>query len=54
MQAVICCTSDKKVGLGSPMRIKVGCVFPMVISSEFRIEQNRDDDHREDAPHFTK
>ena len=25
----------------------------MVISSEFRMEQNRDDDHREDAPHFT-
>ena len=25
----------------------------MVISSEFRLRQNRDDDHREDAPHFT-
>ena len=25
----------------------------MVIWSEFRMEQNRDDDHREDAPHFT-
>ena len=24
----------------------------MVISSEFRMELNRDDDHREDAPHF--
>ena len=31
---------------------KVGCVFPMVISSEFRMRQHRDDDHREDAPHF--
>ena len=24
----------------------------MVISSEFRIGQYKDDDHREDAPHF--
>ena len=24
----------------------------MAISSEFRIEQYRDDDHREGAPHF--
>ena len=31
---------------------KVACVFPMVISSEFRMRQCRDDDHREDAPHF--
>ena len=31
---------------------KVGCVFPMVISSEFRMEQHRDDDHQEDVPHF--
>ena len=31
---------------------KVGCIFPMVISSEFRMGQYRDDDHREDAPHF--
>ena len=30
---------------------KVG-IFPMVISSEFRMSQYRDDDHREDAPHF--
>ena len=26
---------------------------PMVISFEFRMGQYRDDDHREDAPHFT-
>ena len=32
---------------------KVGRAFPVVISSEFRMEQYRDDDHREDAPHFT-
>ena len=32
---------------------KVGCIFPLVISSEFRMRQNRDGDHREDAPHFT-
>ena len=31
---------------------KVGCVFPIVIGSEFRIQQYRDDDHREDAPYF--
>ena len=24
----------------------------MIISSEFRMGQYRDDDHREDAPHF--
>ena len=30
---------------------KEGCVFVRVISSEFRMEQYRDDDHREDAPH---
>ena len=32
---------------------KVGCVFPMVISSEFRMRQYIDDDHREDTPRFT-
>ena len=31
---------------------KVGCVFPMVISSDFRTGQHRDDDHQEDAPYF--
>ena len=31
---------------------KVGCDFPMVISSEFRMRQYRDDDHREDTPHL--
>ena len=30
---------------------KVGRVFPMVICSEFRIEQCKDDDHRDDAPY---
>ena len=30
---------------------KVGCIFPVVISSEFRLGQYRDDDHREDALH---
>ena len=33
-------------------RNKVGCVFLMVIWSEFRMGQYRHDDHREDAPHF--
>ena len=31
---------------------KMGCVFPMVILSEFRIGQYGDDDHWDDAPHF--
>ena len=31
---------------------KVGCIFAIVISSESSMEQYRDDDHREDAPHF--
>ena len=31
---------------------KVGSISPMVNSSEFRIGQYRDDDHREDAPQF--
>ena len=32
---------------------KVGCVLPMVIWPELRLGQDRDDDHWEDAPHFT-
>ena len=36
------------------MDAKVGRVLPMGISSELRIEQFKDDDHREDAPHFMK
>ena len=32
---------------------KVGCIFSIVISSEYRMGKYRDDDHREDAPHFT-
>ena len=31
---------------------KVGRVFRMVMSSEFRMGQYIDDDHREDVPHF--
>ena len=31
---------------------KAGCVFTMVIWSEFRMRKYRDGDHREDAPHF--
>jgi len=30
----------------------VGYIFPVAISPEFRMEQYRDDDHREGAPHF--
>ena len=32
--------------------IKVGCVFPMGIWFEFRMGQQRDRDHQEDAPQF--
>ena len=31
---------------------KVGCAFPMVISSDFRKGKHRDDDHEEDAPYL--
>ena len=34
------------------MNSKVGHIFPMVIWSEFRIGQYRDDDHQKDAIHF--
>ena len=33
---------------------KAGCVFLMVIWSEFRTKQYRDDEHREDAPHYIR
>ena len=33
---------------------KVGCVFTMIIWSEFHTGEYRDDDHREDAPHFSR
>ena len=32
---------------------KVECVLPMVISTEFRMRQHRNDGHQEDAPHFS-
>ena len=31
---------------------KVGCIFRMVISSEFGMEQYKDDDHQQSALHF--
>ena len=34
------------------MEDKVGCVFSMVIRSDFCMGQYRDDDHQEDAPNF--
>ena len=33
---------------------KVGCIFTVAISFEFRMGQYRYDDHQEDAPHFEK
>ena len=35
------------------LKSKLECVVPMVILSEYRMVQYRNDDHREDAPHFT-
>ena len=32
-------------------KLKVGCAFPMVISSDFRMGKHRDGDHEEDAPY---
>ena len=34
------------------LKFKVGRFFPMVISSDFRMGEHRDDDHEEDAPYF--
>ena len=44
--------SELLLRLGYKLNSKVGCVFSTVISSAFRVQQNRNDDHREDAPHF--
>ena len=33
---------------------KVGCAFPMVILSDFRMKKHKDDDHEEDAPYFRR
>ena len=41
--------------ISSPRRqSKVGCFFTVVIWSEFRLRQYRDDDHLGDALHFTE
>ena len=32
--------------------VKVECVLSVVMWSELRLGQYRDDDHRQDAPHF--
>ena len=34
------------------LQVKVGCVFSMVLWSEFRMRKYRDDDYREDASHL--
>ena len=41
-------------GTSSWIVIKVDCVFPMVISLEFRMERYRDGNYQEDAPHFIR
>ena len=38
--------------IGKIWEIKVGCVFTMVIWSDFRLEWYRADYHQEDTPHF--
>ena len=45
--------SNEFTCIGCTGNAKVGCVFPMVIWSEFCMGQDRDNDHREDASHFT-
>ena len=46
--------SENWVRTGTKLQCdKVGCVFPMVIWPDFRMWQQRDDDPREDALHFT-
>ena len=43
--------SDPVPVLSGP-KLKVDCVFRMIIWPKFSMGQNRHDDHREDAPHF--
>ena len=43
-------THSKMSQVQTQFNNKVGCVFTMVIWSEFRMGQNRDNDHREEAP----
>ena len=43
--------SDLSLSLSDGNFSKVKCVFPVVISSEFRMSLHRDGDHQEDAPH---
>ena len=43
----------KRQRMKNCLNSKVGCIFPMVMSSEFWMMQYRYDDNREDACHFT-
>ena len=52
------CTTTQKLhflqySIDYERQYKVECVFPMVISSEFSMRQHRNENHQEDAPHFT-
>jgi len=38
--------------MGHMTYYKMGCAFPMVISSDIHMGKHRDDDHEEDAPYF--
>ena len=50
---LICSVDKVSFWIDKGVDCKVGCVFSMVIWSDFHIGQERDDNHREDAPHFT-
>jgi len=50
MQDPNSCTSSS---FKMKLPVKAECIFSMVISSEFRMGQYRDDDHREDAVRLT-
>ena len=46
---------EQKLGLKKNLckfEYKVGCVIPMVASSDCRMGLHRDDDHQKDPPHF--
>ena len=46
-------TSRKYMPIKIRKYFKEGCVFSLVISSEFRLGEYRDKGHRKVAPHFT-
>ena len=41
-----------EIGIQNHELNKVVCAFPMVILSDFRMGEHRDDNHEEDEPYF--